>query len=240
MGKSKSAAARNARQERRDKAEALRRRAEAERRRRSIVFGSVVGVIAVVLVGLLVVAVTGQDKPDASGPSSASDLAAVSGLGAESSPPWPAPADVSTRVEAAGMDLGPMGTAEHYHAHLDVIVDGETVPVPANLGVDTASGAMAALHTHEGDGIIHIEADTEGEPFTLGQLFTEWNVKLGPERLGALGAGGGEELAVYVNGDKVDGDPRLLRLEPHQQISVVFGSPDETVAIPDSYEFGDL
>lgn len=240
MGKAKSAAAKNARQARRDKAEALRRQAKVERRRRSIVFGSGVAVIAVALIGLLVVAVSGQDEPDVSGPSSASDLAAVSGLGAASPPPWPAPADVSTRVEAAGMDLGPMGTAEHYHAHLDMIVDGESVPVPANLGVDPASGAMAALHTHEGDGIIHVEADTKGEPFTLGQLFTEWNVKLGPDRLGALKAGGGKDLAVYVNGDKIDGDPRLLRLEAHQQISVVFGSPDVDVEIPDSYEFGDL
>lgn len=28
-----------------------------------------------------------------------------------SMPPWPAPADVSVRVAAAGLDLGPMGTA---------------------------------------------------------------------------------------------------------------------------------
>lgn len=53
-----------------------------------------------------------------------------------------------------------MGTADHYHPHLRIIINGNEVPVPANIGVDPATGAMSALHTHETDGTIHIEADT--------------------------------------------------------------------------------
>ncbi|MGH3360274.1 MAG: hypothetical protein ACRDO7_15850, partial [Nocardioidaceae bacterium] len=134
----------------------------------------------------------------------------------------------------------PMGTAEHYHAHLDVLVDGKTVPVAANIGVDPASGSMAALHTHEPDGVIHIEAATEGEPFTLGQLFTEWDVKLGPDQIGSLTADGENALSVYVNGDKIDGDPAQLRLEPEQEIAIVYGPPGHDVDIPDSYDFSGL
>ena len=82
-----------------------------------------------------------------------------------------------------------MGTAEHYHPQLRIVIDGSDVPVPPNIGVDPTTGAMSALHTHEGDGTIHIEADTEGEVFTLGQFFTEWGVKLTPDQIGGVQAG---------------------------------------------------
>lgn len=94
-------------------------------------------------------------------------------LDSQSLPPWPAPSDVTARVAAAGLDLGPMGMAEHYHPQLRVVVNSTEVQVPANIGVDPTTGAMSALHTHELDGTIHIEADTAGEVFTLGQLFTQ-------------------------------------------------------------------
>ena len=53
-----------------------------------------------------------------------------------------------------------------------MVADGEDVPVPPNIGVDVTTGAMSALHTYEGDGTLRIEADTKGEVFTRGQLFT--------------------------------------------------------------------
>ncbi len=135
-----------------------------------------------------------------------------------SMPPWPAPADVSARVAAAGLDLGPMGTAEHYHPKLRIIIGGVDVPVPPNIGVDPNTGAMSALHTHEGDGTIHIEADTVGEPFTLGQFFTQWGVALSREQIGGARAKPGEQVQLTSNGAKVAGDPADLRLEPDQQI----------------------
>lgn len=135
-----------------------------------------------------------------------------------SMPPWPAPvADVPARVAAAGLDLGPMGTAEHYHPNLQIIIDGQQVQVPANIGVDPATGAMSAVHTHETDGTIHIEADTVGEVFTLGQLFTQWGVKLTPAQIGGVRVDNGV-LQVTSDGTPVEGDPADLRLEPEQRI----------------------
>lgn len=134
-------------------------------------------------------------------------------------PPWPAPTDdVAARVEAAGLDLGPMGTAEHYHPRLEITVAGTPVPVPANIGVDPSTGAMSALHTHETDGTIHIEADTVGEVFTLGQLFTQWGVPLTTTQIGGVRADAGESVTLTSNGDPVTGDPGDLRLEPDQVI----------------------
>ena len=133
--------------------------------------------------------------------------------------PWAAPSDVAERVALAGLDLGPMGMAEHYHPHLRVIVEGQDVPVPPNLGVEPASGAMSAVHTHEGDGTIHVEASTVGQRFTLGQLFTLWGVDLTPAKVGESKAAGGD-VRVTSNGVRVQGDPNDLRLEPEQEIVV--------------------
>lgn len=138
-------------------------------------------------------------------------------------PPWPAPADVPSRVAAAGLDLGPMGTAEHYHPRLVITVHGRQVPVPPHIGVDPTTGAMSAVHTHEGDGTIHVEAHTVGEEFTLGQLFTQWGVALSPTQIGGVRAKDGEKVAVTSNGTLVPGAPADLRLEPDQQIELTLG-----------------
>lgn len=154
----------------------------------------------------------GSDAPDgiAPGRTSARDSSTAP-------PPWPAPVEnVADLVQQAGLDLGPMGTAEHYHPTLRILIDGEPVPIPPNIGVDGASGAMSAVHTHEGDGTIHIEADTVGEVFTLGQLFTQWGVALEEDRIGGVTDPDGVSLT--SNGQTVSGDPSELRLRPEQEL----------------------
>lgn len=217
----------------RDGATAARAEAERRKRRRGGVQRVLAALVALILVGGAVfwAARGGDDTGMRSG-----ELAA-SGLGSENAPPWPAPANVRERAAAAGLPHGAMGMAEHYHVHLDVLVDGKPVAVPANIGVDPTSGAMSYLHTHTPDGIVHIEAGEKGQPFTLGQLFTQWDVRLSATRLGALEATGGNSLAVYVNGIKVPGNPAELRLRPQQQIALVYGSADQKVDVPSSYDF---
>ncbi len=112
--------------------------------------------------------------------------------------PWPAP-------------------AEHYHPRLRIILDDKDVPIPANIGVD-ATGAMSAVHTHETVGTIHIEADTVGETFALGQVFTQWGVTLTPTQIRGVKATDGQQMIVTSNGMPVAGDPKGLRLEPDQMI----------------------
>ena len=139
-------------------------------------------------------------------------------LDGTSMPPWPAPSDVVPKVAEAGLDLGPMGMAEHYHPHLRIIIRGQEVPVPANIGVDQATGAMSVVHTHDTDGTIHVEAGTVGEVFTLGQLFTQWGVKLSPTQIGGVRAKAGQQATLTSNGERVAEDPMSLRLKPDQQI----------------------
>lgn len=132
-------------------------------------------------------------------------------------PPWPAPVEgIPALVKEAGLNLGPMGTAEHYHPTLRIVIDDETIAIPPNIGVDPSTGAMSAVHTHEGDGTIHIEADTVGEVFTLGQLFTQWDVALGADQIGDIKSD--NPIVVTVDGQQVAGDPSELRFRPDQQI----------------------
>lgn len=164
--------------------------------------------------------VTGCGNNTTQSPSAAAASGPAPKLNGTSGPPWPAPTDVTARVAAAGLDTGPMGMAEHYHPVLRVLINGTEVTVPPNIGVDPATGGMSAVHTHEGDGTIHIEADTTGEVFTLGQFFTEWGVKLTSTQIGGVKAQPGQKVIVTSNGKPVTGDPMDLRLEPEQQIVV--------------------
>ena len=150
---------------------------------------------------------------------------------------WALPADASAAARAAGLPmLGEEKLTVHYHAHLDVLVDGRPVPVPAGIGIDEARRLIAPLHTHNGTGVIHIESATD-EPFTLGQLFTEWGQPLRSDRVGPVTLGGGTVLRVYRNGQPVPGDPAALRLASHDEIVVWVGPTGEQSQVPASYDF---
>lgn len=59
-------------------------------------------------------------------------------------PPWPAPADPTPGINAAGLQMSNMeGTAAHFHSHLDILVDGRPVPVAGNIGINQATGVMS-------------------------------------------------------------------------------------------------
>jgi hypothetical protein len=183
---------------------------------------------AVTALALTVAGCSSNPTPSATGSTASSSTGPSSSTGVTpddtSRPPWPVPvADVPARAAAAGLELGPMGTAEHYHPHLTLTIDGQQVPVPPNIGVDPNTGAMSAVHTHEGDGTIHIEAHSVGEKFTLGQLFTQWGVALTPTRVGGAKAPAGQRVTVTSNGTPVTGDPADLRLEPDQHIELTLG-----------------
>ena len=180
----------------------------------------VVAALVVSLASLLVGCSNDPVENAAQSPPSEIPATRAGELDGSSLPPWPAPTDVAARVASAGLDLGPMGTAEHYHPHLRIIIHGNEVQVPANIGVDPAIGAMSALHTHESDGTIHIEADTVDEVFTLGQLFIQWGVKLTPTQIGGVQAKDGQKVMVATNGAPVAGDPMDLRLQPDQKIEL--------------------
>jgi hypothetical protein len=146
--------------------------------------------------------------------------------------------------------LSPTETLDvHYHAHLDVVIDGTRVEVPAGLGINAGPNGelpehgekgIAPLHTHDTSGVIHIEAPRP-MAFTLAQVFTLWGVPLQEGQVGDYHDGGNtdRQVGVYVNGHKYQGDPRRLILKAHDEIAVVAASDGTTLDIPSSYEFAE-
>ncbi len=184
-------------------------------------FGVRVTLSAVTTV-LLVLAVRGAPRP--------------AGLEARGGPPWPAPASVPAGVRAAGLTLlASPGDVVRFAVHLDVIVDGRRVTVPAGIGVDARGRLVAPLYTSDTSGIIHVGSDSNGSVFTLSQFFDEWQVALSPERLGGLRSARPDPVAVYLNGSRVAGQPGAVLLTPHLEIAVA--CRPGPAAVPAGYAF---
>jgi hypothetical protein len=147
-----------------------------------------------------------------------------------SAPPWPSEsAYLAQRLRPSHLDaLSMEGTVLHHHEHLDLFVNGRPVTVPALVGIGT--GFLTELHTHDPSGIIHVESPVQ-RSFTLGQFFCEWGVKLNANCLGRYRG----ELAWWVNGRRMHGNPALMPLRQHQEIVIAAGRPPTTV--PTSYDF---
>lgn len=157
--------------------------------------------------------------------------------GRRTPPPWNAPSDVTGRVAAAGLPmLGAEGQVMHIHVHLDVLVDGRPVVVPALVGIDEGAGRISPLHTHDTSGVIHVESPVRAS-FTLGQFMTEWDVALDADRLGGLRTDAGHRLRVFVDGRAHQGDPAAITLRAHDEIALVYGPVGERVRIPDGYRW---
>jgi hypothetical protein len=227
------------------KAEIKRTRVEAaraaaarvQRRSRNIRIGlwsaAVVVAIAVVVTVIVVL-----NRPHAPQGVNAAPTPAASAQGRTSNPPWDAPADASAAVAAARLPmLGEEGNAVHIHAHLDIIVNGAPVQVPADIGIDNARQKISPLHSHDTTGVIHIESPTAPATFTLGQFFTEWQVSLAADHIGGLVADSTHQLKAYVNGKPNTGDPAGIVLAAHDEIAIVYGTPAQQTNVPSTYQW---
>lgn len=153
--------------------------------------------------------------------------------------PWvPEIPQLRARLAAIGLPaLGAEGSVLHIHQHIDLLINGTVVPIPADIGINNAAGFISPIHTHDTTGVIHIESNTARD-FTLGQFFDIWGVRFTPDSIGGYKTSATSTLAVYANGSLVPGDPRSLVLTAHQEILVVYGTKQEMPqTIPSSYPF---
>lgn len=84
----------------------------------------------------------------------------------------------------------------HIHPHLSVLVNGKSIVVPEQVGIDPSlwknhsldeygmqsmpemnMSAMAPLHTHDDSGIVHVES-TINRDYTLGEFLSIWGMNL--------------------------------------------------------------
>ena len=146
-------------------------------------------------------------------------------------PPWNnGDGELQDHLSVLHLDpLAQEALAFHIHQHLEVYVNGERVTVPPSIGI-LGSSFITELHTHQTDGVIHVES-AQNRPYTLGQFFGEWSVRLSGSCLGRYCG----QLHWWLNGRPQTGDAAALVLKAHQEIVVAAGKPP--TRIPSSYAF---
>ena len=147
-------------------------------------------------------------------------------------------------------------TQTHYHAALQIVYQGNVLPIPANLGIVTnpVSGTTTCfywLHVHAANpNVIHIESPAT-DTFTLGQFFSVWstwnkaqglqNEPLDATHVSTLTLTPDEKLVVYIDlqdgkGPTVyTGDPKAIVLKSHEVITLEITPPEVTP--PPSFTF---
>jgi hypothetical protein len=127
----------------------------------------------------------------------------------------------------------------HVHTHLTVFVNGKARVIPYGIGipgaeaVGTAHGAFVEtgscfywLHSHQEDGVVHVESPSTSLSFTLGQFFQIWgqplsSTQVGPEtgKLTVFFTAPNKKVGIYK------GNPADLPLGNHYQIQIDVGTP---------------
>lgn len=125
------------------------------------------------------------------------------------------------------------GSVEHIHVNLQLFNRGKRVPIPANIGIPAGGTCLYWLHTHAGDGMLHIEAPIR-RPFTLGEFFDIWGQPLSWTHVASIIAPRGRRVSIWVDGKPWHGrDPRAIPLRDMEQIVVQFGPPFAKPSRPD-------
>ena len=137
-------------------------------------------------------------------------------------------------MQKAGLEaLSSEGTAMHIHQHLDIVVNGKPIPIPASIGIGT--GFISAVHTHDSSGILHIESPVKKD-FTLGQFFKEWNVDFDDSHIGIFASGQNNKLIVAVNGVPITNVQKYV-VQPHDEIEIWYGNKNESPSLIKDYKF---
>jgi hypothetical protein len=194
---------------------------------RGLAAPAALGLVAVVG-GIALFALTaGADDP----PPPARATGPTDGLGIQRGPaPWVAEQELlPARLARIGIPFSNMeGTALHIHPRLEVYVNGTEVTVPTDIGISYSEQAMAALHTHDTEGRIHVESPVIRN-YSLGQFFDTWGVRLTRNCIGGHCSTGARRLRAFVDGAPV-ADPRAVTLADDQDVVVAFGTSGEIQA----------
>jgi len=111
----------------------------------------------------------------------------------------------------------------HVHAHLTLYINGQKSVAPAGVGIAPDGSCFYWLHTHNTDGVMHIEAPS-GSAFTLKNFLDIWSghfSTLGyPPQLDQTAG-----WQAYVDGKPFTGDFHTIALHAHTLITLVYNSP---------------
>jgi hypothetical protein len=122
----------------------------------------------------------------------------------------------------------------HIHSHLDVFVNGVQQQVPSNIGILSSPSCLYWLHTHTGDGVVHIEAP-QTKQFMLGQFLDIWKQTL-TNSTAFFDSISNMPVTPYVDGKRFEGDYRTIQLKSLEEIVLAYGNPPQH--IPADFDFG--
>jgi len=146
----------------------------------------------------------------------------------------PGDTELRANLNKAGLDaLTAEGSVLHIHQHLDLVVNGQNITIPAEIGVSTAF--ISPVHTHDTSGIIHVESPVQKD-FKLSQFFTEWGIDLNDKCVGPNCADATHKLVVAVNGTPVDHVADIV-LHSHDEIEIWYGDKNTNPDLIKSYNF---
>ena len=158
-------------------------------------------------------------------------------------------------VNAAGIPCDQLEhTQVHYHTALQIVYQGNVLPIPANIGISgnpTAPTCFYWLHVHaQNPNVIHVEAPAN-QTFTLGQFFAVWsewskaaggpNEPLDSTHVSTLTLTPDQKLVVYIDlqdgkgAQRYTGDPKAIVLKSHEVITLEITPP--TVTPPPAFTF---
>ncbi len=129
----------------------------------------------------------------------------------------------------ASPDNQPM--AMHIHARLSIKVDGKSMIVPSNIGIDPklykdhsldqygmkmpnmpSMPVMAPTHTHDSSGLIHVESSAVRD-YTLGDLFNVWGVSFDDPTKTVKMFVNGQPSTEFLNYVLKDGDDIVIQYD---------------------------
>jgi hypothetical protein len=113
----------------------------------------------------------------------------------------------------------------HYHAHLTILLNGNPVTVPGQIGI--TSDCIYWMHTHDNSGVLHIEApaNQKDRTFTLGDFFAVWNQPLSATQVATINLSADQKLVAYVDGKPYTGDPKKIVLKSHTEVVLEITPP---------------
>lgn len=94
-----------------------------------------------------------------------------------------------------------MGQAFHIHPTLQIVVNGENVPLSPDIGIRQT--CMTVLHTHGSDGVIHVESP-EVRDFTMGDFFAVWGQSFNKDEVLSHRVDEAHSIRMTVNDVEVD------------------------------------
>lgn len=118
---------------------------------------------------------------------------------------------------------GHAGAARHDHMQLSVMVDGQTQAIPANVGVNQQ--CMAAVHTHDASGELHVEPPEADMDVHLSDFFAVWDQSYERD---------GYQRQVTINGQRVTSEDPLLENGDAIEVTYTSATPTATSTTPTS------